>query len=72
MNSKKYDDRHGGPWDRGNADAYYGRPFMPHYYVGATGFTERVGEDRMTPGQIEAYEDGYREAVESGDFKDWG
>ena len=26
--------RHGGPQDRGSADAYYGRPYDPHYSVG--------------------------------------
>ena len=26
---KTYDDRHGGPFDRGSADSYYGRPFKP-------------------------------------------
>ena len=29
--SKKYDERHGGPWDRGSADSYYGRGSNPHY-----------------------------------------
>ena len=31
-----YDQRHGGPFDRGAADSYYHRPFDPHYYEGAT------------------------------------
>ena len=32
----KYDKRHGGPFDRGGADSYYGRGRNPHYFVGAT------------------------------------
>ena len=28
--SSKYDQRHGGPWDRGSADSYYGRGYGPH------------------------------------------
>ena len=27
-----YDARHGGPFDRGGADFWYGRGFNPHYY----------------------------------------
>lgn len=30
------DTRHGSPYDRGSADAYYGRPFDPHFFEGAT------------------------------------
>jgi hypothetical protein len=33
----EYDDRHGGPFDRGSADSYYGRRFRPHYFEGSTG-----------------------------------
>ncbi len=51
--------RHGSPQDRGSADAYYQRPYDPHYYVGATYSSERVEKDNMTVGEIEAYCYGY-------------
>jgi hypothetical protein len=31
-----YDQRHGGPFDRGSADSYYGRVREPHFYVEGT------------------------------------
>ncbi len=66
------DKRHGGPYDRGSADAYYRRPFKPHYYKGDTGTSELVTEDDMTDEEILAYNEGFTEQVQSGDFKDWG
>lgn len=36
------DHRHGGPYDRGSADYYYGRPFNPHYFKGATYASEEI------------------------------
>ena len=69
-NTLKYDQRHGGPYDRGSADAYYGRARTPHYYVGDTSRSERV--DTLTEQELEAYNAGYDDQVESGDFKDWG
>lgn len=63
--------RHGGPWDRGSADAYYQRGFNPHYYVGATYSSPRVDRKDMTDSEIAAYAEGYREQEESGDFKQW-
>lgn len=51
--------RHGGPEDRGSADAYYGRPFNPHYYEGATGNSKRIEKAEMTPEEIAAYRKGY-------------
>ena len=29
--TERYDQRHGGPFDRGTADSYYRREFDPHY-----------------------------------------
>ncbi len=60
---------HGSPQDRGSADAYYGRSYNPHYYVGATNQSERVEKDNMTVGEIEAYKYGYDNEE---DRKDWG
>lgn len=54
-----YDTRHGGPHDRGSADAYYGRPYNPHYYKGATYSTELVEQAQMTAEEIAAYSHGY-------------
>ena len=57
--NKKYDDRHGGPFDRGSADAYYGRLMDPHYYVRDTGTSTRIGFYDMTDEEVEAYNAGY-------------
>ena len=71
MNKAGYDERHGGPYDRGAADSYYGRPFNPHFYVGATMTSLRVDLDCMTAEEITAYTAGYRDNEESGMHKDW-
>lgn len=58
---------HGGPWDRGNADAYYGRPKKPHKYPNGTYNPPCV---LLTdPAEIAAYNKGYDEQT---DRKDWG
>lgn len=72
MDNTKYDRRHGGPYDRGSADAYYGRSYNPHYYTGDTYSTDRVERENMTESEIEAYCLGYQEQEQSGDKKDWG
>ena len=64
-----YDERHGGPFDRGAADYYYGRAYDPHYYVGATYASERVELANMTAQQIVEYTAGYNAG---GAQKDWG
>jgi len=68
---KQYDERHGGPYDRGGADSYYGRGYNPHYYVGDTGFSERIEKDAMTEEEIDAYRAGYDDNEEHGDKKEW-
>ena len=68
---KEYDKRHGGPYDRGGADAYYQRPFSPHYFMGDTNKSERV--EILDDGEeFDAYRKGFKEQVASGEFKDWG
>lgn len=62
--------RHGGPYDRGSADAYYRRRYNPHYYTGATGSSELV-ED-LTEDEHNEYAAGFQDQVDSGDFKDYG
>ena len=72
FDSSLYDKRHGGPFDRGGADFYYGRAFDPLYYVGDTYSSDRVEMKDMTPEQIAAYTRGFNAAEEDGTQKDWG
>lgn len=65
-----YSKKHGGPYDRGSADAYYHRDFDPHYWPNGTGTGERVKIERDTP-EYAAYRAGYHDQVNSGDFKEW-
>lgn len=67
----KYDDRHGGPYDRGSADSYYGRQPEPHYYLGGTGNSPKVEEYQMDDQEIAAYWAGYNDNEAAGDFKDY-
>lgn len=69
---KQYDDRHGGPWDRGCADSYYGGGRYPHYYRGNTGLSEMIKEENMSVEDIEAYNAGYTYNEEYGEKKDYG
>lgn len=69
---KQYDTRHGGCFDRGSADSYYGRNFDPHYYVGGTGTSDRVELAFMTAKEIADYTAGYNWNEQYGDKKDWG
>lgn len=66
-----YDQRHGGPFDRGAADNYYHRPRRPHYFIGATYSSPEIipVEDSN---EYEAYIAGYEYNEQFGDKKDWG
>ena len=46
---------HGGPYDRGSADSYYGRGRDPHYYPLGTYNGDRVEAYDMTAKQIAEY-----------------
>ena len=61
--------KHLGPYDRGDADAYYGRRADPHKYIDLpNGNRQRV---KLTdPAEINDYMDGYKNG-DSGQ-KDWG
>ena len=59
MTEKIYDKRHGGPYDRGSADRYYGRGSDPHHYPNGTGNAPRIKEEDMTAADIKAYNHGY-------------
>lgn len=72
MVKTEYSQRHGGPYDRGSADSYYGRGFRPHYFKGDTYNSERVDEQHMTADELAAYKAGFYDNEESGNFKDWG
>ena len=48
----KYDTSHGSPYDRGRADAYYGRQLNPHLWLDGMG--RQVVTD-LTKEQREAY-----------------
>ena len=67
----KYDQRHGGPYDRGSADAWYHRRFRPHYFKGGSYSTEEILIEKGTP-EYDAYEAGYNDQVSTGERKDWG
>ena len=55
------DKRHGSPYDRGDADAYYSRIRKPHYYKGIPGKSDYVSVHYMTDVDISEYDLGYTE-----------
>jgi hypothetical protein len=63
--------RHGGAYDRGSADYYYGRPRKPHYYIGGTNNSPSVTEQNMTEDEVKAYNHGYDDAELDGDQKNY-
>lgn len=65
-----YDERHGGPFDRGSADSYYSRPFRPHYFEGATYQTPEIIAEEGS-GAYLAYKAGYEYNERNGDKKIW-
>lgn len=71
FNGKQYDDRHGGPFDRGSADSWYGRPFRPHFFTDATYQSDEIEERFMTKAQIADYTAGYEFNEQFGDKKVW-
>lgn len=66
-----YDNRHGGPFDRGSADSWYDRGISPHYYTGDTAVSDRVEESNMTEKEIADYLAGYQYNEEMGGKKDY-
>lgn len=55
----KYDTTHGSPYDRGSADAYYGRQKDPHWYPYGSYNGRRVNQEEMTATQIAEYNNGF-------------
>ena len=66
------DERHGGPFDRGTCDSYYGRGYNPHYFVGDSYNSPRVEMAQMTTREIVEYTMGYKSNEEARNFKDHG
>jgi hypothetical protein len=64
-----HDKKHGGPWDRGTADSYYGRLPSPHYWPEGTGNGNKVTD--LTKEELEAYLAGYQYNEDSGERKVW-
>lgn len=64
------DTRHGGPYDRGSADAWYHRGCDPHYYEGPSMQSPKIPEELMTEQQVAEYELGYYDNVD-GEGKQW-
>lgn len=64
MQTETMDRGYRSPYDRGRADAYYGRKPVPHKWTGPKGAV-------LTPQEIGEYWTGYREGIASGDFKEW-
>ena len=64
--------KHGSPADRGSATFWYSRDYEPHWWPEGTGKGIRIEECDMTPEQIAEYKQGWDEAVERGERKDWG
>ena len=66
-----YDKVHGGPFDRGSADSYYGRPRDPHYWPEGTYNGRRREISEMSAEEVQAYLAGYEWNEKFGDRKVW-
>jgi len=66
-----YTQRHGSPYDRGQADNYYGREYNPHYFVGDSYNSPKIELAQMSAQEIVAYTAGYRDNEANGDKKEW-
>jgi hypothetical protein len=66
-----YDERHGGAYDCGAADSYYGREYNPHYYVGDSYNSPRIELAQMAAREIVAYSVGYANNEVTGNKKDY-
>lgn len=64
-------ERHGGPYDRGNADSYYRRPFTPHFYKGDTHNSDIVKLKDMCVKEIAEYTKGFNDNEASAMYKEY-
>lgn len=67
----QHDKRHGGPYDRGSADSYYGREFDPHYFVGDSFDTPRISLADMIITEIISYTAGFNDSEAIGANGPW-
>ncbi len=67
----EYNNRHGGPFDRGSADSWYSRRRDPHYYVGGTAVSDKVEAKDMSAAEISEYMAGYEYNEEFGGKKEY-
>ena len=67
--TKIIDKRHGGLFDRGRADSYYGRPRDPHYFIGGSYDSPAIKE--LTLEEVAEYIAGYDHNEKFGDRKSW-
>ena len=63
---KKEFTRHGGAFDRGQADKYYGRAFAPHFYKGDSLQSEFI--TNLDAEALAAYTKGYNEQTDQKDY----
>jgi hypothetical protein len=61
--------RHGGLFDRGSADSYYGRGRDPHWYPEGTGNGNKISN--LNPSELQEYNAGYDYNEQYGDKKSW-
>lgn len=66
-----YNATHGGPFDRGSADSYYGRPQDPHKYPNGTGNAPRIGAQDLSRDDVQSYLKGYEYNELLGSKKDY-
>ena len=66
MNTPDLSNRHGGPSDRGSADAYYWRAASPHKFEGGTYTGPRV--ELAHPEEVTAYMDAYHSQTDRKDY----
>ena len=71
FNGKQYNNRHGGPFDRGSADSWYNRGIQPHYYTEATYDSVRIAKVDMSEKEIADYMAGYEYNELHGGKKEW-
>lgn len=65
-----YNARHGGAFDRGRADSYYGRSRSPHFFEGDTYNSLKI-KPKETEVEYWEYLAGYDYNEQFGDRKDW-
>lgn len=68
---KTYNDRHGGPFDRGSADSFYRRGRRPHYFTGDSFFSTEIPILEKGSKEYNEYMAGYDYNEELNHHKDY-